>query len=230
MLLIAYAMGRRLVPTKRQLAIVFVDWVLFTMAVFVREGFQLLGKTYDKQDIATYDNFFNDHPSLQVFGTPYQYVTAPLPALNEVVEVTPTWGGKTVVQPSLSPVRSFRGSAHGLRADTLGLGAYTGKPNNWNTSANTHPGDGGFVAGRADPAARRRAARSALGSQPGSTVHSVSSQLTLRWRPALHIRPLQNSLIRPRLVGSPLITCAALLLARTVQRQHSQRHGILSPS
>lgn len=61
---------------------------LLSLLLFVVMG-QLVGKTYANSDLGTVRSFFTEHPDVEALGTPYMYASAPIGALNVLVQNPP---------------------------------------------------------------------------------------------------------------------------------------------
>jgi hypothetical protein len=78
------ATGRRLVAAAAGVAVIAVA------ALFA--GGAIIGKTYANSELPTIQSQFTDHEALESLALPYQYATAPIASLNELVAATGTWG------------------------------------------------------------------------------------------------------------------------------------------
>lgn len=75
----------------RSFAKVALPTGLVILALFVGLG-QVLGKTYGNSTIGQFDNFFSRHSAVSSLALPYQDLTASIPALDLLVNASPTWG------------------------------------------------------------------------------------------------------------------------------------------
>jgi hypothetical protein len=76
---------------RRRIAAVSLAAGLVILAMFIGLG-ALLGKTYGNSTIGEFDNFFSRHPVARAFALPYQDLSASIPALDLLVDASPTWG------------------------------------------------------------------------------------------------------------------------------------------
>jgi hypothetical protein len=81
MALVAYALNRDSVLTRRKL-IVAATGVALTAAAVLVVGGQIIGKTFDASGLASIDSAFTDHPAISQLALPYQYASAPIASLE----------------------------------------------------------------------------------------------------------------------------------------------------
>jgi oligosaccharide repeat unit polymerase len=169
----------------------------------------LLGKTYGNSGIGGFDNFFSRHPAVSSLALPYEDLSASIPALDQLVHYSTTWGRAHGC--ATAPIAC--GLVRKLGADVVRVpvaGPFTRVPLQWNayTFLDRFLIDGGtalallLVAGTGVLAGffwARARARSAL----GIVVYAIAV-------PAL-VGAYRQNLIE--LAGLAAITAAILLLA-----------------
>ena len=88
---LVYVVARPMRPSLRQAAVAgLAAAVLFVLTLFV--GGAIIGKTYNASELATIDTVFSRTPELQPLALPYQYASAPIASLNELVASVGPWG------------------------------------------------------------------------------------------------------------------------------------------
>ena len=88
---LVYVVARPMRPSLRQAAAAgLAAAVLFVLTLFV--GGAIIGKTYEASELATIDTVFSRTPELQPLALPYQYASAPIASLNELVASVGPWG------------------------------------------------------------------------------------------------------------------------------------------
>jgi oligosaccharide repeat unit polymerase len=183
-----------------------------TAAIFVGMG-SLLNKGYGGSDIQTFDNAFVRHTALRPLALPYQYATAPIPAFDALVGVTPEFGRGGC--RTLSPVCAI-GRRLGLSMmPEPSLTGFTAGPSAWNTFTALYAPlvDGGPLLGALIIFAEGLLfgllwAGARAGSMYGIVAYAVMSS-------ALVYSTIENTLLQPHLVGAVLI--ALILTAATAR-------------
>jgi hypothetical protein len=129
--LVAYALARPVPPRRRTVLLAGVVTVVVTLPMFLAVG-ALLGKSYAESELGTFQNTFTEHEWTRPLALPYQYATTPIPALNEVVAVTGTFGragGCASLRLGCAALKRV-----GVPAEPdPQLSGYTGAPTPWNT-------------------------------------------------------------------------------------------------
>ena len=208
----AYVLALRPSLSKVKLGLAIALVSLLTLPLFLGMG-ALLGKTYAASEISTFRNFFNEHPSVEQFATPYQYVSAPIPSLNEVVAVTDTWG-------RADGCASFQVVCSTLSRLGLGvvpepkLSAFTGEPSSWNTFTALYAPlvDFGPYLAVLVLALEGAAVGLVWGWACTRRPEGIACYACLS--PAVAYSIVENSLLAPHLIGAGLIAFSAVLVAR----------------
>lgn len=115
---------------RRALVRLAVAMVIVTVLLFIGLG-AVIGKTYGSSTLGDFDNFFSRHPALSSLALPYQDVTASIPALDRLVEHSPTWGvahGCATAPIACGALRKL--GVHTVRVPVAGT--FTSAPVPWN--------------------------------------------------------------------------------------------------
>jgi hypothetical protein len=131
MALVAFALARPVPPRRRNVVLVAV-LVLVAMVPFFLAVGSLLNKSYDDSDLATFENTFTRHTWARPLALPYQYATAPIPAVNEVVAVTPRFGRADGCSTLRAACAVLHRASLPFEPDPT-LTGFTGAPTPWNT-------------------------------------------------------------------------------------------------
>jgi oligosaccharide repeat unit polymerase len=115
---------------RRRLGAMALAATAVIVVSFVGLG-SLLGKTYSRSGMGAFDNFFSRHPVVSSLALPYQDLTASIPALDVLVNVSTTWGrahGCATVPPACGLIRKL-----GVPAVRVPVaGPFTKAPLRWN--------------------------------------------------------------------------------------------------
>jgi oligosaccharide repeat unit polymerase len=128
---VVYLMSRPVRPDfPRTAAAVVAGIGLFVGTLYA--GGALIGKTYGASELGTIDTVFYRTPAWRPLALPYQYVTAPIASLNELVPSAERWGA-TAGCATFATGCSVA-SAAGLPADPVpAIRVFTAPPLEWNT-------------------------------------------------------------------------------------------------
>jgi len=90
--LVAYVLARARRLSRAQFIGGCVGVAVLALLIFVVGG-RLIGKTYaNNPSIQAVPSAFRDHPGLRVLALPYEYASAPIPALDVQVHASTAWG------------------------------------------------------------------------------------------------------------------------------------------
>lgn len=207
---VAYFVSDPRTVSLRRVAIVAVGVGTSSLVAFVAMG-SLLGKSFDISDLQTFDNTFVRHEWLAPLALPYQYVTAPLPAFDIVVEATPTGGrGACVTLRALCSV----GAKLGLPVTPdPALSSYTAAPSAWNTFTALYAPlvDAGLVLGSLIVLAQGALFGLLWAGARTGSVYAVAAYATMS--AAVVYSTVENTLLPPHLVGAALIAVLVTAVA-----------------
>jgi len=217
---IAYFLsGSQTVSTRRILAVAG-GVAAATLVVFLGMG-SLLGKSLSVSDVGRYDNVFVRHDVLQPLALPYQYVTAPLPALDALRKVTPP-GGRGGCQ-TLSPVCAI-GQRVGLPvAREPSLTGFTRSPGPWNTFTALYAPlvDAGVLLGSLVIFAQGILFGLLWVAARHGTAAAIGAYAALS--SAVMYSTVENTLLQPHLVGAALIVVVLTAAAVRIEALASSR-------
>ena len=128
---LVYVVARPMRPSLRQAAAAgLAAAVLFVLTLFV--GGAIIGKTYEASELATIDTVFSRTPELQPLALPYQYASAPIASLNELVASVGPWGATSGCATLAPGCRLF--ATVGLPLEAVPrIRGFTAPPLRWNT-------------------------------------------------------------------------------------------------
>jgi hypothetical protein len=199
---------------RRRTAVVVLAAGFVILAMFIGLG-ALLGKTYGNSTIGEFDNYFSRHPVARAFALPYQDLSASIPALDLLVDASPTWGVAHGCATAPIPCGALRK----LGVPTLRVpvaGPFTKSPLQWNayTFLDRFLIDGGtaltlVLVAITGVLAGYFWARARAGSAAGIMIYALSV-------PAL-VAAYRQNLIELVLLAS-LVGVGLLLLARLLLR------------
>lgn len=88
---IGFSLLRPEIATRRTIIVAAATaGAVAVVALFA--GGAIIGKTYANSELPTIQSQFTDHQALESLALPYQYATAPIASLNELVAAAETWG------------------------------------------------------------------------------------------------------------------------------------------
>jgi hypothetical protein len=117
---------------RRRTIVAAVLAVALASLVVLVGGGSLIGKTFENNEISTIDSVFTRHKALESLALPYQYVSAPIAALNVEISTTPTWG-RAAGCASLSPACTVFHPIGLAPPAEPHIRPFTGAPLPWNT-------------------------------------------------------------------------------------------------
>jgi oligosaccharide repeat unit polymerase len=128
---IAYALARPLRPSVRRLLAGTAVIGAVALVSLVALG-AVIGKTFANSELATIESVFTEHDMVQVLALPYQYASAPVAALNELVAVATTLGRADGCATVPAACQIARGAGFDAEPEPVVRG-FTGRPGEWNT-------------------------------------------------------------------------------------------------
>jgi hypothetical protein len=110
-------------------------------------GGSLIGKTFANSELRTIDSVFTRTETLNALALPYQYASAPIAALNELVAVSPTVGGSDGCAIAVAVCTVAAGFGLPTKPEPA-IRRFTASPLKWNTytALDAPLLDGGIVA------------------------------------------------------------------------------------
>lgn len=117
--------------TSRRTWPIAIGVVLGTLVIFVAMG-NILGKTVENSSIRTADTRLASDPRINALALPYEYVTAPIAALNELIGTTPALPQRAGCA-LLGPVCEGLKKAGAPVTPEPQIRPYTSTPFPWNT-------------------------------------------------------------------------------------------------
>jgi oligosaccharide repeat unit polymerase len=209
---VAYALAARPAPSRRMLALSSASLVVLAVAVLILGG-GLIGKTFNNAELSTVDSVFTDHREVASLALPYQYVTAPIAAFNELVEIQDSFTQRT---DGCATAAVGCAVLAALGADSRAepsVRPFTGRPLPWNTytALDAPLLDGGKlllgpIMGLLGAMAGAAWAFSARGTGVSVLVYAVVAV-------AIISSVVQNNFLAPHYLGALGIALSALLLA-----------------
>ena len=131
MAVLTYLVARPVEPHLRQVGLGMVAaGVVFVVTLTV--GGIIIGKTFEASELARMDSPFTRHAVLEPVALPYQYATAPIAALNELIPAVGRYGASRGC--ATVPLACTLGSPVGVTgAPVPSIRVFTAAPLEWNT-------------------------------------------------------------------------------------------------